>query len=108
MSQTSNIKLKALSGVIWKMAERMGSQLVSIVVGVILARILSPEDYSVVAIVSIFFVFCNVFITGGLNTSLIQKKDTDELDYSTVLFVSLPISILLYLVMFIYSYFFNT
>ncbi|MBQ9936951.1 MAG: lipopolysaccharide biosynthesis protein [Oscillospiraceae bacterium] len=100
MSQTSNIKLKALSGVIWKMAERMGSQLVSIVVGVILARILSPEDYSVVAIVSIFFVFCNVFITGGLNTSLIQKKDTDELDYSTVLFVSLPISILLYLVMF--------
>lgn len=100
MSQTSNIKSKALSGVIWKMTERMGSQIVSIVVGVILARLLTPEDYSVVAIVSIFFVFCNVFITGGLNTALIQKKDADELDYSTVLFVSLPISILLYLVMF--------
>lgn len=95
-----NIREKAFSGIIWKMAERMGSQLVSIVVGVILARILMPEDYSVVAIVSIFFVFCNVFITGGLNTALIQKKDADELDYSTVLFVSLPISILLYLVMF--------
>ena len=95
-----NIKSKAFSGMIWKMAERMGSQFVSIIVGVILARLLTPEDYSVVAIVSIFFVFCNVFITGGLNTALIQKKDADQLDYSTVLFVSLPISIILYLVMF--------
>ena len=100
MSETSNIKSKAFSGVIWKMAERIGSQLVSIVVGVILARLLMPEDYSVVAIVSIFFVFCNVFITGGLNTALIQKKDADELDYSTVLFVSLPIAVVLYAVMF--------
>ena len=100
MSQATNIKSKALSGVIWKMAERIGSQLVSVIVGVILARLLMPEDYSVVAIVSIFFVFCNVFITGGLNTALIQKKDADNLDYSTVLFVSLPISIILYVIMF--------
>lgn len=100
MSKASNIKSKALSGVIWKMAERIGSQLVSVIVGIILARLLMPEDYSVVAIVSIFFVFCNVFITGGLNTALIQKKDADNLDYSTVLFVSLPISIILYVIMF--------
>ena len=100
MKETLNIKSKAFSGVIWKMAERIGTQLVSIVVGVILARLLSPEDYSVVAVISIFFVFCNVFITGGLNTALIQKKNADELDYSTVLFVSLPISVVLYLIMF--------
>jgi len=100
MSETSNIKSKAFSGVIWKMAERMGSQFVSIIVGIILARLLTPEDYSVVAVVSIFFVFCNVFITGGLNTALIQKKDADELDFSTVLFVSLPISVIIYLIMF--------
>lgn len=100
MGEESSIKSKAFSGVIWKMAERMGSQIVSVIVGVILARLLTPEDYSVVAIVSIFFVFCNVFITGGLNTALIQKKDADELDYSTVLFVSLPISIILFLIMF--------
>ncbi len=100
MSETTNIKSKAFSGVIWKMAERIGSQLVSVAVSVILARLLMPEDYSVVAIVSIFFIFCNVFITGGLNTALIQKKDADELDYSTVLFVSLPMAVLLYVVMF--------
>ena len=82
------------------MAERIGAQLVSLIVGVILARRLMPEDYSVVAIVSIFFVFCNIFISGGLNTALIQKKDADELDYSTVLFVSLPMAFILYVIMF--------
>lgn len=100
MSERSEIKSKALSGIIWKLAERMGTQLVSIIVGVILARRLMPEDYSVVAIVSIFFVFCNVFVTGGLNTALIQKKNADEIDYSTVLFVSLPMALMLYGIMF--------
>ena len=97
MNESSSIKAKAFSGVIWKMSERVGSKIISVIVSIILARLLSPEDYSVVAIISIFFLFCNVFITGGLNTALIQKKDADNLDYSTVLFVSLPISIILYL-----------
>jgi len=100
MNTSDNIKTKAFSGIIWKLMERVGAQLVSLIVSVVLARILLPEDYSVVSIVSIFFVFCNVFISGGLNTALVQKKDSDIIDYSTVLFVSLLMALILYVVMF--------
>ena len=65
--------ISALTGVIWKFSERVGAQLVTRIVQIILARLLSPEDYSVVGIISIFFAFCTVSITGGLNTALIQK-----------------------------------
>jgi len=100
MNTVNDIKNQAFSGIIWKLLERVGAQFVSLVVSVVLARILLPEDYSVVSIVSIFFVFCNVFISGGLNTALIQKKDSDIIDYSTVLFVSLGMAFVLYGVMF--------
>ena len=62
-------------------------------VSLILARLLLPEDYSLVSIVSIFFTFANVFISGGFNSALIQKKDADILDYSSVLFVNIFIII---------------
>ena len=100
MNDVSNIKNKAFSGIVWKFAERILAQSVSMVVAVILARILMPEDYSVVSIVTIFFTFCNIFIAGGFNTALIQKKETDDIDYSSVLTVSIIISLLLYIIMF--------
>ena len=73
----NKLGISALSGVIWKFSERVGAQFVSLVVQIILARLLSPDDYAVVGIIAIFFSFCNVLITGGLNTALIQKKDAD-------------------------------
>ncbi len=85
---------------IWKFAERIGAQLVSTVVAIVLARLLSAEDYSVISIVTIFFTFANVFIASGFNTALIQKKETDIKDYSTVLYLSLGVSVLLYAVLF--------
>ena len=68
-----NLKKKTFSGMIWKFMERICAQLVSLIVSIVLARILMPEDYSVVSIVMIFFTFCNIFISGVLNTALIQK-----------------------------------
>ncbi len=100
MSKKSDIKSKAFSAIIWKLLERMSAQLVSMIVSIILARMLTPDDYSAVSVVTIFFIFCNVFISGGFNTALIQKKDSDIIDYSSVLFVSLGISVILYAVMF--------
>ena len=87
----------------WKFAERILAQLVSTIVAIELARILVPEDYAVVSIVAIFFTFCNVFISSGLNTALIQKKDSDILDYSTILYANIAISAVLYAVMFFTS-----
>lgn len=95
------LKLKTLSSIIWKFMERILAQGVSFVVTIVLARILVPDDYSVVSIVTVFFSFCNILITGGLNTSLIRKKDTDIVDYSTVLFFSLFVALVLYIIMFI-------
>ena len=91
-----HLKKSAFGGMMWSMAERVCARLVSLVVSVVLARILMPEDYSLVSIVAIFFVLCNVFISGGLNTSLIQKKDADELDYATVLWTTLAMAAVMY------------
>lgn len=85
---------------VWKFAERVCAQMVSLIVSIVLARMLMPEDYSVVSIVAIFFAFCNVFISGGMNASLIQKKDADAEDYSTVLYINLAMAGVLYLAMF--------
>ena len=75
MSEMSSLKKKTFSSMIWKAMERFCSQIVTTVVSIILARILMPDDYSVVSIVTIFFAFCNIFISGGINSALIQKKN---------------------------------
>ena len=96
----NNIKRKAFTSVFWKFSERMLAQMVSLIVSIVLARMLSPTDYSVVGVVTIFFTFANVLISGGLNTALIQKKDKDPLDYSTCLFISTGLAVVIYLVLF--------
>ena len=102
MSSDHNEQLKrrAFGGAAWKFVERISAQLVSLAVSIVLARILLPEDYSVVSVVAIFFTICNVLISGGLNTALIQKKDADDLDYSTVMYISMLVAGLLYAAMF--------
>lgn len=80
--------------------ERGGVQGIQFIVQIVLARLLLPEDFGVIAIVGVFISFSNVFIQSGLNTALIQKKNADEKDFSTVLFLSLGLAILLYLVIF--------
>ena len=98
--EEQEIKTKAVKSIFWKFLERISAQVVSLIVSIILARLLDPTDYSVVSIVSIFFAFANVFISGGLNSALIQKKNADNEDYSTVFFLSLIISIIIYLILF--------
>lgn len=95
-----SIKKSTFLGVFWKFFERILAQGVSLVVSVVLARLLTPEDFSSVSIVAIFFTFSNVIISGGLNTALIQKKDADPEDYSAVMFSSLLCSILIYFLLF--------
>ena len=95
------LQKKAVSGFVWKFGERIIAQGVSLIVSIILARILTPDDYSVVGLVTIFFAFANVFISGGFNTALIQKKGADREDYSSVLFISLIAATLIYAIIFI-------
>lgn len=85
---------------VWKFLERGGIQVTQFVVSLIIARILGPDDYGVVAILTIFISIATVFVQSGLSTALIQKKDADELDYSSVFFYSLVLALFVYLVLF--------
>ena len=98
--QNKSIKKKVMSGVVWKFSERILAQLSSLIVSIVIARILDPTDYGVVGIVTVFFAFANVLISGGLNTALIQKKDADEEDYNTVFTISFIVSLAIYVVLF--------
>lgn len=100
MENNDFLKEKAIKGTIWKFLERFLAQGISFIIAIILARILMPQDFTVVSIVSIFFAFANVIIAGGFNAALIQKKDTDNEDYSTVLYLSLVVSLGLYAILF--------
>ncbi len=97
-----NLKYRVMSGLFWKFAERISAQLVSAVVTIILARLLMPEDYGAISLVTIFITLANVFVSDGFGTSLIQKKDADNIDFSTVFYFGLAFSIGLYVLMYIF------
>lgn len=88
------------SNFIWRFAERCGAQLVTFIVSIVLARILMPEDYGTVALVTVFTTIMQVFVDSGLSTALIQKKDADDLDFSSVFCFNFAVCIILYLIMF--------
>lgn len=86
---------------IWKLLERFSSQLVSFVISIILARILMPTDYGIIAIILVFINIANVIIDGGFNTALIQKKDADQTDFSTIFWFCLLMAAVIYLILFL-------
>ena len=98
-----NTGKKIVIGMFWRFSEKITAQFVSFVVSIVLARILLPEDYGIVAIVNVFMALAEVFITSGLGTALVQKKDTNELDFSTIFWCNLILSLLLYLIFFFIS-----
>lgn len=90
-----------VSNFIWRFLERIGAQLVSFIVSIILARILIPEDYGTVALVYVFIAIFDIFVNAGLGSALIQKKDADDTDFSTVFFANICFCIVLYLICFV-------
>lgn len=86
---------------IWRFAERCGAQLVTFVVSIVLARILSPDDYGTVALVTVFTTILQVFVDSGLGTALIQKKNADDLDFSSVFYFNFVVCLVLYAGMFL-------
>jgi O-antigen/teichoic acid export membrane protein len=91
---------KVIGNFIWRLLERFGAQGVTLIVSIVLARLLDPEVYGTVAIVTVLTSLLHVFIDSGLGTALIQKKNADDLDFSSVFFFNMAICILLYLGLF--------
>ena len=95
------MKTMVLSGLFWKFGERIAAQLVTFVVSIVLARLLTPADYGVIAIVNIFITIANVFVDSGFGNSLIQKKAADKLDFSSVFYFNIASSIVLYAILYL-------
>ena len=91
---------KVLNNFVWRLAERLGAQGVTFIVSIVLARLLDPAAYGTIALVTVFTSLMQVFVDSGLGTALIQKKDADDLDFSSVFYANILFSIVLYILMF--------
>lgn len=99
----SSLKNKAVKGTCWSGIDNVVQYGVKFLIGIVLARLLSPDDYGLIGIVAIFTAICETVIDGGFYTSLIRKKDATDNDYNTVFFINLFTAVILYSVLFAVS-----
>ncbi|ULB33639.1 MULTISPECIES: lipopolysaccharide biosynthesis protein [Proteiniphilum] len=96
-----SLKNKAAKGMIWSALDKFAVQAGQLVIGIILARLLMPEDFGLIGMLSIFLAISQSFIDSGMGSGLIQKKERSDLDFSTVFVFNLAVSIIFYLLLFI-------
>lgn len=97
----SNSKL--FNGIIWTATQRFGTMIISFVANMVLARLLCPEDFGTIGMLMIFLNLANTIVDSGFGSALIQKKNANEQDYSTVFVINLILSTILYFVLFLCS-----
>ena len=97
------LKDKTVKGVGWSAIDNVAQFTVSFIVGIVLARLLSPDDYGLIGIIAIFTTICSALIDGGVSSALIRKKNATEDDYNTIFFLNLGMSLFLYIVIFLCS-----
>ena len=99
------------TNLLWRFAERTGAQIIAFIISVLLARILDPSAYGTIALLTVFTTILQVFVDSGLGNALIQKKDADDLDFSTVFYTNIVFCVFLYILLFLLApsiaYFYN-
>lgn len=98
---SSDLKKKTVSGVLWSFAGQFSVQGIQFLVSIVLARLLSPDDYGMIGMLAIFLAISQVFIDGGFSSALIQRKECDDTTYSTVFYINVGISIICYGILFV-------
>ena len=99
----SNLKQKAVTGMLWTMTQKYAGIIVQFVCGIILARLLTPEDYGCIGMLTVFTSIAASIVTMGFTSALIQKKRPTEVDYSTIFYWNEGVAILMYLILYIAS-----
>lgn len=94
-------------GVIWSLFDRLGAQFVTFIIGIVLARLLTPADYGLVGIIAIFIAVSNVLIEGGFSNALIRKLDRTESDLSTAFYFNVVVGIFFICATFFLSSFYS-
>lgn len=97
------LKQKTISSILWSLVQRFGVMIISFCANLVLARLLTPDDYGVIGMLLIFISVSNTFIDGGFGTALIQKKEPTQEDYSTIFFWNIFISVILTGILYISS-----
>jgi O-antigen/teichoic acid export membrane protein len=92
----NNLKQKSISGIIWNLTERLGNQFIRFFLGIILARMLFPADYGIVGLTTAVIVIAQIFIDGGFMMVLIQRKKNSDIEYSTVFWIKVALSLFSY------------
>lgn len=98
---SQHTKSNIISSLFWKLMERGGAQGIQLAVQIVLARMLAPEQFGTIAIVMVFVNLAQVFVHSGFGTALIQKKDADSEDFSSVFYLSLAVAGVSYVIIFI-------
>ena len=99
--QEDNLKRKVISGLFWRYMERTLAQGIQLLVTIVLARILMPEEYGTVALISVLINIALVFVQNGFGNALIQKANADSTDFSTAFYFSLGLSLIIYLILYV-------
>ena len=99
----NSIKKSVLSGLFWRFSERTAAQGVSFIVSVVLARLLTPEDYGLIGLITVFISIATVFVSSGFGNALIQKKHATQTDFSSVFYFSIVMGLIMYAILFICS-----
>lgn len=95
-----SLKQKTINGLTWSFVDNIINQLITFIIGIILARLLTPKDYGLIGMITIFIAISQSFIDGGFSQALIRKKDCKGEDYSTVFLFNLGVGIVFYLILF--------
>lgn len=100
----ANRNRSIFSNMLWSFAEKISAQLVSFIVSVVLARILLPDDYGLISMVLVFVTLAEVFVNSGFSAALIQNKDAEDADFSTIFYMSFICSFVIYGLVFLLAY----
>lgn len=98
---STSLKQKTVSGIWWSGIERFAVQGIQFLIQILMARLLLPSDYGIIGMLAIFMAISQSFIDSGFSNALMQKKDRNVADYSTVFYFNIVIGIIAYLIMFI-------
>lgn len=96
-----SLKSQAVKGVVWSAVERFSVQGIQFVLSIIIARLVAPSEYGLIAMLGIFLAIAQTFIDSGFSNALIQKKDRTEEDFSTVFYFNIVVSLVVYLILFL-------
>lgn len=98
-----SLKKQAISGLFWTFTQQFSVQIINVLISIVLARILLPAEFGLIGMLTIFIAIGNSLMDSGMTSSLIRKKDADQVDYSTVFFVNLIFSVVIYCSLFFFA-----